>query len=79
VEKKAAGKHTLRQRRGTSDGELRSSFWDVTFGMLFSNVVMYFIILATAATLFAAGRHNIDHGGNRQESSQVHSFQIVRQ
>ena len=59
-EKEAAGKHTLRQRRGTSAGELRSSFWDVFFGMLFSNVVMYFIILATAATLFAAGGHNIN-------------------
>lgn len=58
-EKEAAGKHTVRQRRGTTDRELKSSLWDVTFGMLFSNVVMYFIILATAATLFVAGNHNI--------------------
>ena len=28
-------------------------------GMFFSNLVMYFIILATAATLFKAGRHDI--------------------
>ena len=29
---------------------------DVNIGMFFSNVVMYFIILATAATLFKAGK-----------------------
>lgn len=33
--------------------------WDVNIGMVFSNIVMYFIILATAATLFKAGRHDI--------------------
>jgi Mn2+/Fe2+ NRAMP family transporter len=59
-EKEAAGRHTVRERRGTTDAELRTSLWDVIFGMLFSNVVMYFIILATAATLFVAGKHNID-------------------
>jgi Mn2+/Fe2+ NRAMP family transporter len=58
-EKEAAGKHSLRQRRGASDEELKTSLWDILFGMLFSNVVMYFIILATAATLFVAGHHNI--------------------
>lgn len=59
-EKEAAGKHSVPERRGTTDSALRSSLWDVLFGMLFSNVVMYFIILATAATLFVAGRHNIN-------------------
>jgi Mn2+/Fe2+ NRAMP family transporter len=33
--------------------------WDIIFGMFFSNTVMYFIILSTAATLFKAGRTNI--------------------
>jgi hypothetical protein len=37
---------------GTTKEELRHSARDVTFGMLFSNIVMYFIILSTAATLF---------------------------
>jgi Mn2+/Fe2+ NRAMP family transporter len=32
---------------------------DVTFGMLFSNVVMYFIILTTATVLFEGGVHDI--------------------
>lgn len=67
-EKEAAGKHTLRQRRGTTDAALRSSFWDVTFGMLFSNVVMYFIILATAATLFVAGKHDINSATDAAQS-----------
>jgi NRAMP (natural resistance-associated macrophage protein)-like metal ion transporter len=58
-EKIAAGRRTVRERRGTTEAELKTSFWDVVFGMIFSNVVMFFIILATAATLFAAGRHNI--------------------
>jgi NRAMP (natural resistance-associated macrophage protein)-like metal ion transporter len=67
-EKVAAGKHDLHQRRGTTDSELRSSLWDVIFGMLFSNVVMYFIILATAATLFVAGKHNIDTAADAAQS-----------
>ncbi len=67
-EKEAAGKHTLRQRRGTTDVELRSSLWDVIFGMLFSNVVMYFIILATAATLFTTGKHDINTATDAAQS-----------
>jgi NRAMP (natural resistance-associated macrophage protein)-like metal ion transporter len=67
-EKEAAGKHTLRQRRGTTDSELRTSLWDVTFGMLFSNVAMYFIILATAATLFIAGKHDINTATDAAQS-----------
>lgn len=34
--------------------------WDIIFGMFFSNTVMYFIILATAATLFKAGKTDIN-------------------
>jgi NRAMP (natural resistance-associated macrophage protein)-like metal ion transporter len=53
------GRVHLDQRRGASDTELKYAAWDVNTGMLFSNVVMYFIILATAATLFKAGQTNI--------------------
>jgi Mn2+/Fe2+ NRAMP family transporter len=67
-EKEAAGKHTPRQRRGTTEGELKSSLCDIVFGMLFSNVVMYFIILATAATLFATGQHKIDTAAQAAQS-----------
>lgn len=67
-EKRAAGKHTLRQRRGTTDMELQVTLWDITAGMLFSNVVMYFIILAAAATLFQAGQHTINTAAEAAQS-----------
>lgn len=53
------GRRTLAQRQGATDAEMKYAAWDVNIGMLFSNVVMYFIILATAATLFKAGKTNI--------------------
>jgi NRAMP (natural resistance-associated macrophage protein)-like metal ion transporter len=53
------GRKHLWQRKGASDAELKYAAWDVNSGMLFSNVVMYFIILATAATLFKAGKTDI--------------------
>ena len=53
------GRRTLKARQGATDGELRYASIDVAAGMLFSNVVMYFIILATAATLFKAGTTDI--------------------
>ncbi len=58
-EKVDAGKTTAIARRGATTSELKSSLWDVFFGMLFSNTVMYFIILSTAATLFVRGHHQI--------------------
>jgi NRAMP (natural resistance-associated macrophage protein)-like metal ion transporter len=54
------GRRTLRARQGATDTELRYAGVDVTTGMFFSNVVMYFIILATAATLFKAGKTEIE-------------------
>jgi NRAMP (natural resistance-associated macrophage protein)-like metal ion transporter len=53
------GRRTLASRQGASLTELSYAGIDVTVGMLFSNVVMYFIILATAATLFKAGTTEI--------------------
>src|SRR5207302_10775798 len=44
---------------GATDAELKYAALDVNTGMFFSNVVMYFIILATAATLHAAGQTDI--------------------
>ena len=55
----AFGRHYLWQRKGTTDQELRYTAWDVGIGMFFSQFVGYFIILSTAATLFATGHHNI--------------------
>ena len=56
------------QRRGASDEELSYAAWDVNIGMLFSNVVMYFIILASAATLFRAGRTDIQTATDAAEA-----------
>ncbi len=54
------GRRTLKQRQGVTPRELREAAWDVNIGMFFSNAVMYFIILATAATLFKAGQTDIE-------------------
>jgi Mn2+/Fe2+ NRAMP family transporter len=56
----AMGRTRLAQRKGATDSELKHSQRDVLFGMFFSNLAMYFIILSTAATLFKAGKTNID-------------------
>jgi Mn2+/Fe2+ NRAMP family transporter len=42
-----------------SHAELRSTAWDANMGMFFSNLIMYFVILCTAATLFHAGQNHI--------------------
>ena len=39
--------------------QLKRMKWDTIIGMGFSNVISFFIILTTAATLFPAGLHNI--------------------
>jgi NRAMP (natural resistance-associated macrophage protein)-like metal ion transporter len=59
-EEHALGRHTLRERRGATDHELRDARRDVVTGMAFSNVVMYFIILATAATIYRRGPLEIE-------------------
>jgi NRAMP (natural resistance-associated macrophage protein)-like metal ion transporter len=59
-EKVAIGQKTLRQRKGTTDDELKYAGWDIDVGMLFSNLVSYFIILAAAATLNAAGQTDVN-------------------
>jgi NRAMP (natural resistance-associated macrophage protein)-like metal ion transporter len=54
-EERAEGKHTVEERRGATRKELRRARIDVLSGMFFSNLVMYFIILTSAATLHAHG------------------------
>lgn len=44
----------------SAENELRRIRWDTWSGMLYSNVTAYFIILATAVTLHAAGITSID-------------------
>ena len=59
-EERALGRHTVRERHGATDHELRDVRRDVVTGMVFSNVVMYFIMLSAAATLHRAGRVDIE-------------------
>jgi Mn2+/Fe2+ NRAMP family transporter len=59
-EERALGRLTVHTRQGATDDELRSARTDVLTGMAFSNLVMYFIILATGATLYSAGQRDIE-------------------
>ncbi len=58
-EGKKAGLRTVASRRGASDDEIVSRKWDVGIGTFFSNLVMFFIIVTTAATLHAHGIRSI--------------------
>jgi len=52
------GKQTVAQRRGATGLELRTVRTDVVTGMFLSNLVMFFLILTTAATL---NKHGVTH------------------
>ena len=67
-EERVQGKTTVAQRRGASDQELARARTDVITGMLFSNAVMFFIILTTATTLHAHGKTNISTARDAAEA-----------
>jgi Mn2+/Fe2+ NRAMP family transporter len=56
---KEAGKSTIASRTGTDHQELCDAHADINAGMIFSNAVAFFIIVTTAATLGAHGKHDI--------------------
>jgi len=58
-EEVSMGRVQLWRRKGATDKELEYAALDVNAGMFFSCLVMYFIILATGATLHAAGKTDI--------------------
>jgi NRAMP (natural resistance-associated macrophage protein)-like metal ion transporter len=58
-EERSQGRATLGQRKGATRAELTHARNDVVTGMFFSNFVMFFIILTTAATLHAHGNSHI--------------------
>jgi Mn2+/Fe2+ NRAMP family transporter len=64
----AMGRRRLSQRKGATDEELTETKRDVVSGMFFSNVVMYFIILSTATTLFRAGKTDINTAADAAEA-----------
>jgi NRAMP (natural resistance-associated macrophage protein)-like metal ion transporter len=58
-EEKQLGRTSVASRRGATAREITDMHSDVNTGMVFSNVIMFFIITTTAVTLFAHGKHNI--------------------
>jgi NRAMP (natural resistance-associated macrophage protein)-like metal ion transporter len=58
-EEVSMGRRTLAQRKGATYAELKRAAWDTNIGMFFCNVVFYFVILASAATLHASGKTDI--------------------
>lgn len=67
-EETSMGRTTLVARKGATVAEKKYSALDTTIGMFSSNVVMYFIILTTAATLFKAGNTNINSASDAAEA-----------
>lgn len=58
-EEKEAGNTTVASRRGTDEAPVKAMHTDVNAGMIFSNIVAFFIIVTTASTLNLHGKHDI--------------------
>lgn len=58
-EEVSEGRKSVEQRQGATDLELKNANWDTLRGMLFCNIVFYFVILAAGATLHKSGRTDI--------------------
>ena len=56
-EEKSAGRATIVARRGATAEEIKDAHLDVNVGMIFSNLVMFFIIVTCATTIFAAHKN----------------------
>ena len=59
-EEKSLGRRRVEDRLGAEPQEIITRKVDVTLGTFFSNLVMFFIILATALTLHRAGVHQVE-------------------
>ncbi|MBZ9856047.1 Nramp family divalent metal transporter [Mesorhizobium sp. CA13] len=64
----AKGRTSLEERKGATEGELRRSRRDILIGMIFSNLIMYFIILSTGSTLYEAGQTQIETAAQAAEA-----------
>src|SRR5207245_7553155 len=56
----AIGRVRLWQRKGATRRELMHTRRDVLTGMIFSNLILYFILMATGVTLHQAGKTSIE-------------------
>ncbi len=59
-EEKHSGHHTLQERLGATERQIRTRKLDIGVGTFVSNLVMYFIILVAAFTLHRGGVTNIE-------------------
>jgi Mn2+/Fe2+ NRAMP family transporter len=67
-EEKARSRRELVRRRGATAHGLAAARLDVVSGMVFSNLVMFFIMLATGATLHASGQREIESARQAAEA-----------
>lgn len=58
-EEKQIGRQSEKSRKGATKQEIKDVHADVNGGMIFSNLVAFFIIVTTASTLGAHGKHDI--------------------
>lgn len=67
-EEKSAGRTTVGKRKGATDDELRAEKIDTITGMVFCNMVFYFVILAAGATLHVSGQTDIQSATEAAEA-----------
>jgi len=68
----AMGRRRLWQRKCATRSEMKRTSRDVLIGMVFSNIILYFIILSTGATLHPAGQtENRDGGTGRRRTGAI--------
>ena len=56
----AIGRRRIWQRKGATAAEMKRTSRDVLTGMIFSNIILYFILLATGVTLHGSGQTEIE-------------------
>ena len=56
----AIGRRRIWQRKGATAAEMKRTSRDVLTGMIFSNIILYFILLATGVTLHGSGQTQIE-------------------
>lgn len=64
----AVGRRRWWQRRGATRTELRRTRREVLIGMIFSNLILYFIIMSTGATLHPAGQTEVESAAQAAEA-----------
>jgi len=62
------GRKRVRDRKGATNEELKRVKWDTVAGMIFCNLVFYFVILAAASTLHATGKTTIQSATEAAEA-----------